>query len=110
MVRALMLGYDGPLNVAGSGAASPWQAVRLGSRVPLPVLPWLWPWASRVVELAGSAIAPHVVELLRSGCTGSADRAVEELGLAPPRPTQQVLTELYQWADIVPLVPAKAVA
>jgi UDP-glucose 4-epimerase len=108
MVRALMAGYDGPLNVAGGGAASPWQAVRLGGRVPVPVLPWVWPWASRLVELAGAAIAPHVVELLRSGCTGSGQRAVEELGLAPPRPTQQVLTELYQWADIVPLIPARA--
>jgi hypothetical protein len=74
------------------------------------VMPWLWPWASRAVEFAGAAIAPHIVELLRSGCTGSSERAVEELGLAPLRPTQQVLTELYQWADIVPLVPAKAVA
>ena len=110
MVRALMIGYDGPLNIAGSGAASPWQAVRLGGRIPVPVMPWLWPWASRAVEFAGAAIAPHVVELLRSGCTGSSERAVEELSIAPPRPTQQVLTELYQWADIVPLVPAKAVA
>jgi UDP-glucose 4-epimerase len=110
MVRALIIGFDGPLNVVGGGAASPWQAVRLGGRVPLPVLPGLWPWAARGVEFAGAAIAPHVVELIRAGCTGSGQRAVEELGIAEPRPTQQVLTELYQWADIVPLVPAKAVA
>jgi UDP-glucose 4-epimerase len=110
MVRALLIGFDGPLNVVGGGAASPWQAVRLGGRVPLPVIPALWPWATRVVELAGAAVAPHVVELIRAGCTGSGQRAVSELGLAEPRPTQQVLTELYQWADIVPLVPVKAVA
>jgi UDP-glucose 4-epimerase len=110
MVRALVVGFDGPLNIVGGGAASPWQAVRLGGRVPMPVLPSMWGWAARVVDLAGAAIAPHVVELMRSGCTGSGQRALEELGIAEPRPTQQVLTELYQWADIVPLVPAKAVA
>jgi UDP-glucose 4-epimerase len=110
MVRALLAGFDGPLNVVGGGAASPWQAVRLGGRIPMPVLPNLWSWAARAVDLAGAAIAPHVVELLRAGCTGSGQRALETLGIAEPRPTQQVLTELYQWADIVPLLPAKAVA
>ena len=90
----------------GSDAASPWQAVRLGGRVPLPVAPLaLGVGRARVVEFAGSAIAPHVVELLRYGCTGSGQRAVDVLGLAPPRPTQQVLTELYEWADIVSLTP-----
>ena len=32
MVEALLRSYDGPLNVVGPGAASPWQAVRLGGR------------------------------------------------------------------------------
>jgi len=70
----------------------------------------LWGWAARVVDFAGAAIAPHVVELLRYGCTGSGLRAIEVLGLAPPRPTQQVLTELYEWADIVSLTPNRSAA
>jgi UDP-glucose 4-epimerase len=110
MVRALLSDHDGPLNVVGSDAASPWQAVRLGGRIPMPVAPGLWGFAGRAVDFAGAAIAPHVVELLRFGCTGSGERALEVLGLAPPRPTQQVLTELYEWADIVSLTPTKAVA
>lgn len=110
MVRAVLSDHDGPLNVVGSDAASPWQAVRLGGRIPLPVAPMLWGWAARFVDFAGAAIAPHVVELMRSGCTGSGQRAIDVLGLAPPRPTQQVLTELYEWADIVTLTPARAVA
>jgi UDP-glucose 4-epimerase len=110
MVRAMLIQHDGPLNIVGSDAASPWQAVRLGGRIPLPVAPWLWGWAARAVDFAGSAIAPHVVELMRYGCTGSGRRSVEVLGLAPPRPTQQVLTELYEWADIVSLTPTRAVA
>ena len=110
MVRAMLTQHDGPLNIVGSDAATPWQAVRLGGRIPLPVAPWLWGWAARAVDFAGSAIAPHVVELMRYGCTGSGQRAVEVLGLAAPRPTQQVLTELYEWADIVSLTPTRAVA
>lgn len=110
MVRAVLVDYDGPLNIVGADAASPWQAVRLGGRIPLPVAPWLWGWAARTVDFAGAAIAPHVVELLRSGCTGSGQQAIEILGLTPPRPTQQVLTELYDWADIVSLTPTRAVA
>ena len=33
---------DGPLNVVGPGAASVWQAVRLGGRVPVPIAGPMW--------------------------------------------------------------------
>ena len=111
MVSAIALRVDAPLNVVGPGAATPWQAVRLGGRVPMPVAPPLWSWVSRAVELAGAAIAPHVVELLRYGRTGAGSRAVDVLGMTDLRPTQQVLQELYEWAQVVPLVGgAEAVA
>ncbi|MGQ0824810.1 MAG: NAD-dependent epimerase/dehydratase family protein [Actinomycetota bacterium] len=103
MVKAIERRYDGPLNVVGPGAASPWQAARLGGRVPIPVAPQLWPLASRLVEVAGAAIAPHVVEVLRSGRTGAGQRAVEVLGLDGIRSTQDVLRELFEWAHIVPI-------
>ena len=103
MVEAIVRRVDGPLNVVGPGAATPFQAVRLGGRVPVPIPPPAWRWASRVAELAGAAIAPHVVELLRHGRTGCGTRAVEILGLHGLRSTQQVLEELYEWAQVVPL-------
>jgi UDP-glucose 4-epimerase len=103
MVSALTLEHDGPLNVAGPGAASPWQAVRLGGRVPIPVLPPFWSAAARSVELAGASIAPHVVELVRHGRTGSGAKAERLLGLSDLQPTQQVLTDLYEWASVVSL-------
>jgi UDP-glucose 4-epimerase len=103
MVAAIEHRYDGPLNVVGPGAATPWQAVRLGGRVPLPVVGPLWEAASRVVELAGAAIAPHVIEQLRHGRTGAGDRAVEALGLHHLVPTQTVLRELFEWADVIPI-------
>src|SRR5207244_4050153 len=110
MVAALVTGYDGPLNVVGPGATSPWQATRLGGRVPVPVLSPLWGIASPIVEFAGAAIAPHVIELLRYGCVGAGGLAITELGIERPRPTQRVLQELFDWAEIVPIATARETA
>ncbi len=103
MVQALLVGFDGPVNVVGLGAASPWQAARLGGRIPVPVAPFAWTGAARAAELLGAAVAPHVIELMRCGRTGSGARAVSELGLGELRSTQEILAELYEWAEIVPL-------
>ncbi len=103
MVAAIERRFDGPLNIVGPGAATPWQAVRLGGRIPIPVPPYMWGPAAQAVELAGAAIAEHVVELLRHGRTGAGSRAVDALGLTNLRPTQDVLRELFDWADVVPI-------
>jgi UDP-glucose 4-epimerase len=103
MVAAIEHRYDGALNIVGPGAATPWQAVRLGGRLPLPVVGPFWDVTSRVVELAGAAIAPHVIEQLRHGRTGAGGRAVDELGLTQLVPTQTVLRELFEWADVIPI-------
>jgi UDP-glucose 4-epimerase len=103
MVAAIERRYDGPLNVVGPGAATPWQAVRLGGRLPLPVAGPFWDATSRIVELAGAAIAPHVIEQLRHGRVGAGGRAVDELGLRHLVPTQTVLRELFEWADVIPI-------
>jgi len=111
MVAAIECRYDGPLNVVGPGAATPWQAVRLGGRTPAPVLPPFWPAAARIAEFAGAAIAPHVTELLCRGRTGAGGRAAGVLGLTSLRSTQHVLRELFEWANIVPIpTPREAVA
>lgn len=107
IAAALPLDHDGPLNVVGPGAASPWQAVRLGGRVPVPVAGPLWGPAARAVELAGAAIADHVVELFRKGRTAAGSLAVSTLGLADLRPTQQVLEDLFEWATVVPMGAAR---
>jgi len=107
MVAAIEHRIDGPCNVVGAGAATPWQAARLGGRVPIPVLPFVWGTVARATEIAGAAIAPHVVELVRFGCTGDGTRAREELGLTNLRPTQEVLRELFEWADVVPIATSR---
>ncbi len=106
MVAAIERRLDGPCNVVGSGAATPWQAARLGGRIPLPVPPGLWGPVARVSEVAGAALAPHVVDLIRHGCTGDAGRARDDLGLSNLTPTQDVLRELFDWADVVAIARA----
>jgi UDP-glucose 4-epimerase len=103
MVAAIEQRIDGPCNVVGSGAATPWQAARLGGRVPLPVPARMWGPVGRATEVAGAAIAPHVVELLRRGRTGDGSRARELLHLTTMASTQDVLRELFDWADVVPI-------
>jgi UDP-glucose 4-epimerase len=101
MVAAIEHRLDGPCNVVGPGAATPWQAARLGGRAPLPVWPGLWPLVGRGSEIAGAALAPHVVDVIRHGCTGDGTRARRELGLTDLVPTQDVLREVFDWADVV---------
>ncbi len=103
MVAAIEHRVDGPCNVVGPGAATPWQAVRLGGRIPLPVPPRLWAGIARATEVAGAAIAPHIVELLRRGRTGDGSRAREQLHMTNMVSTQDVLRELFEWADVVPI-------
>jgi UDP-glucose 4-epimerase len=106
MAEALVRAHDGPLNVVGPGAASPWQAVRLGGRVPVPIAGPAWEVARRVCELAGAPVPEHVLELLRHGRAGDGSRAVDALDLHDLRGAQDVLAELFEWATVTPLVPA----
>jgi UDP-glucose 4-epimerase len=103
MVEALRRDVDGPVNVVGEGAASPWQAVRLGNRVPVPVLGPGWRAASAVAELAGAPVPPHVLELMCKGRAGDGSRARDVLGLGRLRSTVEVCTELYEWGTVSPL-------
>jgi UDP-glucose 4-epimerase len=110
MVEVLLRDAAGPFNIVGPGATSPWQAVRLGNRVPIPVLGPGWSVAGQIAELVGAPIPPHVVELLRRGRTAEGTRAVDELDLRDVRPTQEVLADLYEWATVVRLEPTRRVA
>lgn len=103
MLEALVRRADGAFNVVGPGAASPWQAVRLGNRLPVPFIGPGWLVASRVAELAGAPVPPHVLELIRKGCVADGGRAEAELGLTNLVPTQEVVADLYAWASVTAL-------
>lgn len=105
MVEALFADVDGPLNIVGPGAASVWQAVRLGGRIPIPISGPLWSVAAHAVELAGAPMPPHVIELLTRGSAADGSRAVDTLGLDGLRSTHDVCIELYEWATVTPLRP-----
>jgi UDP-glucose 4-epimerase len=110
MVEALRRDVDGPVNVVGRGAASPWQAVRLGNRIPVPVLGPGWRAASAVAELAGAPVPPHVLELMSKGRAGDGARADDVLALDGLRSTLEVCTELYEWGTVSPLRQAEDAA
>jgi UDP-glucose 4-epimerase len=103
MVEALRRGVDGPVNVVGLGAASPWQAVRLGARIPFPVLGPGWRAARSVAELAGAPVPAHVLELMCKGRAGDGSLARDVLGLDTPRSTVEVCRELYEWGTVTAL-------
>jgi UDP-glucose 4-epimerase len=110
MVAGVFTESDGPLNVVGPGAASVWQAVRLGGRIPLPIAGPMWSLAAQAVELAGAPAPPHVIELLTRGSAADGSRAATELPLSDLRTTHDVCTELYEWATVTPLRPPPALA
>ncbi len=103
MVEALLRGHDGPLNVVGPGATSPWQAVRFGGRLPFPVQGPGWRFARQATEVLGAPMPDHVSDVLRKGLTGDGSRAYDELDLGFVRPTQEVLADLYSWATVTPI-------
>lgn len=93
----------GPLNVVAPGAATPWQAVRLGGRVPVPVFGLAWRFARGAAEVVGAPVPGHVAELLRRGRAADGSRAVAVLDLPDMKNAPEILTELFEWASVTPL-------
>src|SRR5262249_28816527 len=85
-----------PVNVVGRGAASPWQAARLGGRIPVPVLGPGWDAARRIAEVAGAPVPPHVPALMQKGRAGAGAPAPAVLavpGLRSPRQSGAALQD-----------------
>ena len=91
------------MNVVGPGAVTPFQAVRLGGRIPLPTVGLGWQAARLGCELVGAPLPAHVIELLTRGRGADGTLGAEMLGLAPARATEEVVHDLYEWAEIVHL-------
>ena len=91
--------HDGPLNVVGSGAVTASQAAVRGRRFPVPTAGWGWRAAAIASELLGAPRPPHTRELLVRGAVADGARALELLGI-DPRPTDDVITQLYRWETV----------
>jgi UDP-glucose 4-epimerase len=102
--------HDGIVNVSSPGAVTAVKAVRMGGRVPLPLIGPEWAVARLVTGACGAPIPPHVLELMHRGGTVDAGRAASALGVTPAHTTPEVVQALYEWATVVHLRPSEAVA
>lgn len=110
VVRSLEVSHDGPLNVVGGGAVNAWQAVRLGGRVPVPIVGPAWWFARMASEIAGSPLPEHVRELLVRGRVADGAQLEEALGVRPEHTTTDVVKHLYEWASVAYLEIAQGAA
>jgi len=99
VVAALRDGVQGPVNVAGAGALTPRQALRLGVRVPVPTLGPGWLVARIAGHALGAPVPPHVVELLCHG-RGADTALADALGYRPELSTEAVVRHLLDWPSV----------
>lgn len=104
IVSAGQVRFDGPLNVVGPGAVTASQAVRRGGRMAIPVIGPGWRLAAITAELLGAPLPPHTRELLVRGGVADGTLATDVLGVHP-RPTDDVLAQLYQWGQVARVAP-----
>lgn len=92
--------HDGPVNVVGAGAVTPFQALRLGGRIPLPIVGPGWRFARVAAELAGAPVPDHVAELLTRGRTADGSACASLIGTAPEVSTPETVKHLFEWASV----------
>ncbi|MCB0988621.1 MAG: NAD-dependent epimerase/dehydratase family protein [Microthrixaceae bacterium] len=98
-VAAAKVRHDGPLNVVGPGAVTASQAVRIGGRIPLPVMGPAWWFAARASELLSAPLPAHVGELIVRGGVADGETGRAVLGVEP-RSTREVIEALYRWESV----------
>jgi UDP-glucose 4-epimerase len=110
IVAAIDHGPDGPVNVVAPGAVTASQAVRLGGRIPLPVVGPGWILARVAAEVFGAPLPDHIQELLTRGRVADGGRAESLLGVSALRSTPEVVKELFDWASVVylPVIEGRA--
>jgi UDP-glucose 4-epimerase len=110
LVAAARAGWDGPVNVVAPGAVTAAQAVRLGNRLPLPLVGPEWAMARLYAAAMGAPVPDHVLELVHRGRTADGSLAHHAIGVEPVSTTPDVVKALYKWASVTHLQTAKAVA
>jgi hypothetical protein len=86
--------YGRALNVMASGPVTPIEAITIGRRVPIPVLPVAFRLGRHLAELPGTPIPEHIAELLsRGGVVQPSD--LSAIGVPIPRSTSETLADLY---------------
>lgn len=98
MAAAALDGLGGVVNWVGDGHVDVYRALRVGRRVPLPVVGPALAVTRRVTELFGSPLPGHVIELLRRGRLATSRRAEEVFGFTPAHTTADVVADIYDWS------------
>jgi UDP-glucose 4-epimerase len=106
MAEGALRGIDDTLNLVGEGSINVYQALRVGGRLPLPVLGPVLRLTRVITELAGSPLPDHTLELLTRGRMAVTRRGVAVLGFEPAFRTPDVVDDLYDWSAETYLGPA----
>lgn len=92
--------HVGPLNVMAPGPVTPLEAITIGRRVPLPVLPMALRLGRLLAEIPGTPLPEHVAELLSRGqLVEPSDLGA--LGVTMQRTTRDVLQDLYSAGRLI---------
>lgn len=97
VAAALERDVDEPVNVVGHGTLTPIEAVRLGGRIPLPIIGPALQLAGVVTEFLGNPLPDHTRELLAHGRVADGSRAATVLGVTTTRSTADVVGDIYEW-------------
>jgi len=90
----------GPLNVMAAGPVTPLEAITIGRRLPVPVLPVALRLGRPLAELAGTPLPEHITELLsRGGIVEPSD--LTALGVTMTRTTSEALQNLYSAGRLI---------
>ena len=92
--------HVGPLNVMAEGSVTPIEAVTVGRRVPVPVLPTFFRLGRSLAEIPGTPLPEHIAEVLsRGGVVESSD--LSTIGVTMTRSTKDALEDLYSAGRLI---------
>lgn len=86
--------YDGALNVMAADPVTPLEAITIGRRVPIPVLPIALRLGRFLAEIPGTPLPEHIAELLSRGAVVEPSD-LSELGVTIRHSTPEALKDLY---------------
>ena len=109
-VAAAARRVDGPVNVVSPGAITASQAVRIGGRLPLPLIGPEWRLARTPHQRLRRADPRAHPRAPPPGRTADGSRALEALGVEPRLTTREVVQALYEWATVIHLRPGELAA
>ena len=92
--------HRGTLNVMASDPVTPIEAITIGRRIPVPVLPLAFRLGRSLAEIPGTPVPEHIAEVLsRGGVVAASD--MSKLGVTMTRTTKEALKDLYSAGRLI---------